>query len=167
MKTEWLEPPAFKRALERSQGIAFSVWPAARIAGIVTLVMFAALAWHRKPLAGGSWPLTFLVCFLPGLCVFVLPLIEWAASNKIVLSKNGLTRSVMNGGGIQMTQWTWEQIHGARMTNVVFDSETFPAIVLDTSNGPVPVGLAEKTNRSLVRDLFETHDKPFADELDT
>lgn len=165
MRTQWEEPGRFRRALERAEGKQFPVGRALAVAGMTTLVMFASIAWHRKPLFEGSWPLTITVCFVPAVCVLVVVGIGHVAPAKVVVNDHGIARSTFQGVTIETAQCPWEQIDGAETSEYEVGDERFPVVHVRTTAGTWPIGLSPKTDLRRVRDLFEQNGKPFDDNL--
>ncbi|MEZ6067703.1 MAG: hypothetical protein R3B90_18775 [Planctomycetaceae bacterium] len=127
----------------------------------ITVVLFAAVAWHGTVIAD-SHLVTALVALVPGGLIWMVPLIEAVTSNKIVLSDRGLTRSVSRGGAIQMEQWPWDEILGGRVGPPTFAGWDEDVLLIDIgAESPLPFELPARTVLLQVRDHFSERGRPF------
>lgn len=161
-KTEWYESAAFKRALLREQGARYD-WKFGLLFTMgMALLIGGAAHWHQKPV-GGSWELTYLIAFSPGLLITgVIPMIERLSTNRIVVSDKGLTRSVVRGGAVQLFHWSWDRIESAEVGVALLDGIEFPALWIRETNGDTfPVAISPLTDHQFLRSVFAMKDKPY------
>jgi len=164
-KMQWEEPAAFKRAMARRDGTGPNYLKSCGMGALLCAVTLAAIAYHGNLIAD-SWLISILVCFsfIP-VVGFLISMIGQISTNKIIVSGNGITRSVAQGSGLTMMTWLWENVVCGHIGVVVLEGHTFPALLLEMDAGEeVAIGITSKTDLKLLRDLFQANGKELTEQ---